>query len=327
MNTSAWQLLLNPMNSYSSVIQNNDMNSDSQNSPITYTPSTGSRTGTSQNVFTPQSWSSFPQSPSVRRPWHLAQLTSEAVGLHYHGPMQSNDLDNIIQTPAEATTHEQILALVTGVSPNYQGNPNLRANQAANIPDELNTSVWITNLPPHLDHKMLLDSVRNCGKIYAAVVNGPEHGHITSASKLVFFEVSGAQNLLRQYSEGSFLVGSYMPRVCYNRIKTEAKPPTPASRVLHIEGPSVIVNQVYLANLFRSDGITWQDEAVIVLSRTSLITRLEWRFGSYRCQAESARYLIERMKRRERQILREHELWQRVTVHFGVDPCAPQPGK
>ena len=282
----------------------------------------------SQNVLAPQSSSSFSRLMRMPQLSRLPQPTFNAAKMlpNLETHFGERDNRNPIQVPVESATHAHILARITGVSPNYQGDPCLRANQPANIPNELNTSVWITNLPPNLDHKMLLDSVRNCGKVYAAVVNGPEQGHITSASKLVFFDVAGAQNLLKQCSEGSFLVGGYMPRVCYNRIKTEAKPPSPASRVLHIEGPSSIVNQPYLANLFQSDGITWQDEAVIVLSSTILVTRLEWRFGSYRCQAESSRYLIDRMKRRHLLISGEYDLWQRVTVHFGVDPCAPQPG-
>ncbi|KAI0536839.1 hypothetical protein GGR58DRAFT_514238 [Xylaria digitata] len=208
------------------------------------------------------------------------------------------------------------------------GDPYLTANQSANIPDELNTSVWITNLPPNLNHKMLLDSIRNCGKVYAAVINGPEHSHITAASKIVFFDVAGCENLLRQAREGNFIVGGYIPRVRRNRIKTAAKPPSPNSRVLHIEGPSCIVNERYLASLYRADNITWQDEEVIVLSSNDSLTRLEWRFGSFRCQAESARHLIERVKKLiDITLLDQHQLWKRVSVHFGVDPCAPQPGR
>ncbi|TGJ84408.1 hypothetical protein E0Z10_g4375 [Xylaria hypoxylon] len=232
------------------------------------------------------------------------------------------------QTPVEDAMSEQMTALITGVSENYLGDPHLTANQSANIPDELNTSVWITNLPPNLNHKMLLDSVRNCGKVYAAVINAPERNHITAASKLVFFDVAGCENLLIQAREGRFIVGGYIPRVRRNRIKTAPKAPSPNSRVLHIEGPSCIINQRYLASLYRADDITWQDEEVIVLSSNAMTTRLEWRFGSFRCQAESARHVIERLKRQVDLISSgQRELGQRVTVHFGVDPCAPQPGK
>ncbi|KAI8632721.1 hypothetical protein F5Y19DRAFT_471889 [Xylariaceae sp. FL1651] len=232
-------------------------------------------------------------------------------------------------SPVENATYKQGSSMITGVSANYKGNRYLKANQPANIPDELNTSVWITNLPPNLDHKMLLDSVRNCGKVWAAVVNGPEKDHITAASKLVFFDVAGAENLLRQSLMGEFVVGGHIPQVRRNRIKTAAKGPCQHSRVLHIEGPSCIVEQQYLAALFRSNGIIWQDEVVLELSGNQTLTRLEWRFGSFRCQAESAKKLIERKKKDWKEMAEmtqtEWLLWQSVTVHFGVDPCAPKP--
>ncbi|KAI1825055.1 hypothetical protein F4861DRAFT_503795 [Xylaria intraflava] len=222
--------------------------------------------------------------------------------------------------------HGQLLSTTTPISRHYLGDPSLKANQSANIPDEFNTSVWITNLPPHTDHKMLLDSIRNCGKVYAAVINRPDHNHTTAASKVVFFDVAGVDNLLHQARMGGFAVGGYMPHVCRNRIKTEAKAPGPQSRVLHIEGPTIIVNKDYLTALFHSDGITWQTEEILLLYSSEHLTRLEWRFGSYRCQAESARHVIERVKKRA-PVTQEDLLWKSVTVHFGIDPCARMPGE
>ncbi|KAI0458188.1 hypothetical protein F5B21DRAFT_520099 [Xylaria acuta] len=276
--------------------------------------------------------------PSVVRPMSLPELSHLTAHAHmalppflYMPPYEFKHNAHLpynislLRTSVEAATRKQIGQLISGVSGNYLGDPYLPANQSANIPDELNTSVWITNLPPNVDHKTLLDHVRNCGKVYAAVINGPERAHIAAASKIVFFDVAGAQNLLKQARDGKFVVGGYIPRVILNRIKTAAKPPSPNSRVLHIEGPSCIVNQPYLTALFRSDGITWQDEEVIVLSNNGTLTRLEWRFGSYRCQAESARHLIDRVKRWNFMPPIEAQMWQLVTVHFGVDPCAPKP--
>ncbi|KAI0547505.1 hypothetical protein F4679DRAFT_586376 [Xylaria curta] len=222
--------------------------------------------------------------------------------------------------------HSNIPLSQTPLSKNYLGNPCLIANQSANIPDELNTSVWITNLPPSITHKILLSNVRNCGKVWAAVINEAGLHHFASAAKIIFFDVAGAQNLLRQAREGTFVVNSYVPHVLHNRIKTEAKPPGPNSRVLHIEGPSCIINQLYLKTLFSYARIAWQDEEVIVLSNNGILTRLEWRFGSYRCQAESVRYLLDRVKRCTLLSPDQATMWQGVTIYFGVDPCAPNPG-
>ncbi|KAI1431303.1 hypothetical protein GGR50DRAFT_680147 [Xylaria sp. CBS 124048] len=228
--------------------------------------------------------------------------------------------------PVKLATRGPFQNPATSVSINYLGDPFLSANQSADIADELNTSVWITNLPPDLSYRMLLGSIRNCGKVYATVINKPDAKHTTAASKLVFFDVAGVENLLHQARTGQFFVGGFMPRVCRNRIKTEEKSPCPNSRVLHIEGPSCIVNEIYLTALFESDGITWQNEEVFTLHKSGSLTRLEWRFGSYRCQAESARQLIDRVKKREI-AMKANPLWQDVTVYFGIDPCAPQPGK
>ncbi|KAI1309577.1 hypothetical protein F5Y03DRAFT_404181 [Xylaria venustula] len=309
----------------------NNINSD-QSSSNANTPSTlmGGNTISSSVLTTPTYHSLRPHMSSqlLEELERLRRLRQPNLGGTPSTTLRRfGDTNNVISifAPTQGATRSQISAHIPSVSVNYQGDPYIRANQSANIPDSLNTSVWITNLPPDLDHKMLLDHVRDCGKVYATVVNGPGHNHFTAASKLVFFDVAGAQNLLRQFRDGRFSFKGYMPRVCYNRIRTEARPLSTASRVLHIEGPSCIVNQAGLAQLFRDDGIVWQDEAVIVLSRDVSYTQLEWRFGSYRCQAESARCAIDRRKKHHPLNSWLYQLWQRVIVYFGVDPCAPLP--
>ncbi|KAI0019884.1 hypothetical protein F4780DRAFT_792417 [Xylariomycetidae sp. FL0641] len=231
-----------------------------------------------------------------------------------------------------------------GMSDNYLGDHTRAENQSADIPDEENCSVWITNLPPGCDHAQLLGAVRGCGKVYACVVNPPvaapqqqqQQPHImTAASKLVFFEVAGAARLLRAAREGRFAVGGrYLPQVRRNRIRSAAvAPPGPESRVLHIEGPDAIVNGPYLAAFFDAHFV-YQLEAVEVLARSppggggdapfaQRKTRMEWRFGSYRCQAEAARRAIAHQKEKEaREGIPSPLGWQGVTVHFAVDPCA-----
>ncbi|KAI0599461.1 hypothetical protein F4775DRAFT_600014 [Biscogniauxia sp. FL1348] len=204
-------------------------------------------------------------------------------------------------------------SLPRGVSPNYRGNPYLATNQSADIPDALNTALWVTNLPPDCTHAMLLSSVRGCGKVYATVINPPspsppnltptpnptstQQQHITSASKLVFFDVAGAQALLRRAREGRFAVAGYVPRVRHNRIRSAARPPGPQSRVLHVEGPDRVVNEPFLAAFFAAR-FAYETECVVPLGRLAGRARLEWRFGSYRCQAESARAWIAREKER-----------------------------
>ncbi|KAI2471608.1 hypothetical protein F4781DRAFT_440225 [Annulohypoxylon bovei var. microspora] len=219
---------------------------------------------------------------------------------------------------------------VTGISANYGGNIFLESNQSANIPEEFSTSLWLTNLPPDCTHQMLLSTIRRCGKIYASVINPPVHStgrsaqgapHWTAASKLVFFDRAGLDKLMAKSQAGDFSVGGYVPRLRMNRIKSAPRPAGPHCRVLHIEGPSCLVNEGYLGKFFQTK-FKYELEIILTLGSHGSHTRQEWRFGSYRCQAESARQAINREKLRLNMDEAEQRLWSQVSVHFGVDPCA-----
>ncbi|KAI1207592.1 uncharacterized protein F4807DRAFT_462401 [Annulohypoxylon truncatum] len=224
---------------------------------------------------------------------------------------------------------------VTGISANYGGNIFLESNQSANIPEESSTSLWLTNLPPDCTHQLLLGTIRGCGKIYAAVINPPVYAkddyvrgggasgaqHSTAASKLVFFDRAGLDKLMAKSQAGEFSVGGYVPRLRMNRIKSAPRPAGPQCRVLHIEGPSSVVNERYLGQFFQSK-FKYELEGVLTLGQHGARTRQEWRFGSYRCQAESARQAINREKLRYNMSDEDRRVWSQVSVHFGVDPCA-----
>ncbi|KAI0832177.1 hypothetical protein F5Y06DRAFT_307485 [Hypoxylon sp. FL0890] len=219
---------------------------------------------------------------------------------------------------------------ITGISHNYGGNIFLESNQSANIPEDQSTSLWLTNLPPDCTHQLLLGSIRRCGKIYATVINPPVQPnnsyaqgarHMTAASKLVFFDRSGLDRLVAKSRMGDFTVGEFVPRIRMNRIKSAPRMPGPQSRVLHIEGPSSIVNEKFLNTFFQTK-FTYELDRVITMATTGDWTRQEWRFGSFRCQAESARQSIAREKIRRHMPEDERLLWSKVVVHFGVDPCA-----
>ncbi|OTB02004.1 hypothetical protein M426DRAFT_25163 [Hypoxylon sp. CI-4A] len=226
----------------------------------------------------------------------------------------------------------------TGISHNYSGNIFLESNQSAKIPEGESTSLWITNLPPDCTHQMLLGAVRNCGKVYATVINPPVHNnnsssnsnqqfsHSTAAAKLVFFYRSGVDRLLAQSRRGQFQVEGYVPHVRMNRILSTEREQGPQSRVLHIEGPGRIVQHAFLAGFFRTK-FTFELEAVLQLGSSSSdggggYARQEWRFGSYRCQAESARQALRRECQRSDISEDERNLWAEVKVYYAVDPCA-----
>ncbi|KAI1348849.1 hypothetical protein F5Y01DRAFT_290991 [Xylaria sp. FL0043] len=203
---------------------------------------------------------------------------------------------------------------VTGAAPHAQASSIL----GRVIPEEYSTSVWIKNLPGGIDHAMLLNSVRDCGKVFAIYINPPREGYVTVFATIIFFDVAGAQNLLRQSREGRFVVDRYVAEVSHNRIRIPARPPSSASRVLLFEGPSHIVNPESLFALFTYFDIFWQNEAIIVLSQDGMFTRLEWRFASYYRQAEAVWECMDRMFRDPQT---PHEPWRQVTVRYGADPC------
>lgn len=226
---------------------------------------------------------------------------------------------------------------LAGISKGYGGDPFNPANQSADVPEEENTALWITNLPPDCDHRALLNAVRGCGKVFACVVNPPTAGsgrtqqqqqHMTAAAKLVFFDVPGAVSLLTQSHRGEFKVGGFVPRVRKNRIRSAAREPGPHCRVLHIEGPAAIVNTPHLLRFF-GERFSFEIENITTLNVADASqpglrrVRQEWRFGSFRCQAEAARQSIHREKERIDLSESEKAMWDQVNVHFGVDPCAP----
>ncbi|TRX97164.1 hypothetical protein FHL15_001958 [Xylaria flabelliformis] len=186
---------------------------------------------------------------------------------------------SISRAPNPFTFHAQ------PISRNYRGNHLSVRNQSANIPPEQSTSVWITNLPPNCNYAELLGMVQDAGKVYAAVISPPDDKFITSAAKIVFFDLEGRQRFEARANAGQFAVGAYVPRVRPNRILTEAQPVGPESRVLHITGPDSIVNQHVLLDYFRR----WCAFDIEYVQRWQLEDRnasMVWAFASYRCQAE-----------------------------------------
>jgi hypothetical protein len=130
-----------------------------------------------------------------------------------------------------------------------------------------------------------------------------------------FFAAAAAQTFLKRSNSAeqpSFIVGNR--RVCVrpdrNRV---AAPSAPAdhTRVLSIAGPKDLVNTANLSALF-SAAFVYETDDVIALVTGKVINVLEWRFGSYRCQAEWAC-----------RMLRSDAAFRQagVRVKFERDPC------
>lgn len=230
--------------------------------------------------------------------------------------------------------NKSISAIVTGIekmrlgfSPNYGGDVALPNNQSENIPNELNCSLFIVNLPPTLTTHELLAAIHKLGpsgRIYAVHINGPEpaRGHPGCAAKVVFFkrEIAHAfyAKCARMWDNGgpALPVNDYMARVMWNRIKTSEKlhlSESNASRVLLIAGPSQFVNSRCLTAFFNTK-LQFQVDRIVTHVKGSPSGEdavVEYRFGSFRCQAQAAKMALDREM-------------PHIRCFFGVDPLEPQ---
>jgi hypothetical protein len=201
--------------------------------------------------------------------------------------------------------------LFPGFSDNYLGDRTLDRNASADISDDENCALWITRLPADTTHHDLLAQIRGTGgRIYACVINPPTKiGHHHSAAKVVFFERSAAERLFDKGQRGEFIVGGYRCNVAWNRIKTgEQKLGCIRSRALVVMGDPKFVNEDALLDWFSGRFMFDLDEAVTYMTRDRQAI-IEWRFASYRCQAEAAKMALAREQ-------------PDVVCRFGPDPCA-----
>ncbi|KXX80607.1 hypothetical protein MMYC01_202678 [Madurella mycetomatis] len=191
--------------------------------------------------------------------------------------------------------------LIKGFSPNYRGDPDLARNRSAAIPAEQNCSLFVVGLAPDLTTHELLSGIRGVGRVYATHINPPDpaRGHLGSAAKVVFFERAGAERFYDLYSAFGFSTPRsphLRARVTWNRIRSaEVDVGGHKSRVLLVSGPPDIVNQQFLMS-YLDNKMQYQVDDVLHRGANPDRTRvlLEFRFGSFRCQAEAARMALVR---------------------------------
>lgn len=218
-----------------------------------------------------------------------------------------------LETSLPPQTPQRINA---GFSVNYRGNTSLPRNLGpADTPANQNCSLFLTGLPPKVTVHALLAAIRNAGRVYAVHINPPEpsKGHFTCAAKVIFFERRAAERFHHRHREvGLRIPGHPSPaRVLWNRVRCgEVDRPPYHSRVLMISGPVDVVDEGFLTDYFRTKFDFEVDE--VLLGKPEMDADeavVEYRFGSYRCQAEAAKMALTR------------ELGDRVRVWFGEDPC------
>jgi hypothetical protein len=233
-------------------------------------------------------------------------------------PMESKLVPrNTAVSPASLFPPQQeaYARMLAGFSPNYRGNIELDRNKSADIAPHLNCSLFVMGLPPGITTHELLSCIKNCGRVYATHINPPEpdKGHRTCAAKVIFFDRESAERMYnRSRADGGFRVLGYPDRACvvWNRIRTGAQDgPRHQTRVLQISGPPEIVNERGLTAYFQTK-LDFQIDSIIDRGGSAERRLIEYRFGSYRCQAEAAKMALAR------------EMGDlHVKVWFGPDPC------
>ncbi|KAM7184793.1 hypothetical protein V8F33_012792, partial [Rhypophila sp. PSN 637] len=213
-----------------------------------------------------------------------------------------------------------LLREASGMSPNYQGDPNNLHNHSANhLDDSHNCSFWLENLPPNVTVHEILGSITDVGRVYALHINrgmvGTKYSH--AGAKLVFFDCASAQLFFFNYGRflGQFIVRGIPITVKRNRIKSPEQRGLPHShtRCLLVDGPTELVNPGALLTFLRGK-LEFELERVVI-HRVHPAGRVEIRFSSYRGQAALAAKALS--------MSHKHTQASGFNLTFTQDPCAP----
>ena len=182
---------------------------------------------------------------------------------------------------------------------------------ADHLTNEQNCALWLRNLPPDVTHKELLQAIRGIGRIWCTYINLPDFvQHNTAAAKVAFFAPSAARRFLAHIESAGPTIRGFRIKADYNRIKYPEKPMAGGlSRVLIVTGASWFVNPASLCKYF-AELFTFQVDEVITLVEMDGRAVVEFRFGSYRCQAQMGKMALERQRPEGLEM-----------VEFGEDPC------
>ncbi|KAF7543477.1 hypothetical protein G7Z17_g10713 [Cylindrodendrum hubeiense] len=212
---------------------------------------------------------------------------------------------------SNSTSQEIVLADGSAFSGNYRGERSIRNASVRDLKPEDNCALWLTNLPPDCTYHELLAPIRNFGRIWCAVINKPDYvKHMTAAAKVVFFSPGPAQALMAMSLTHGVAIRHHMIKVAHNRVKYKEEPVVgDESRVLIITGSSKLVNEKTLTEFFTERFVFDVDEVTTLINAGNRSV-IEYKFGSYRCQAHMGKMSLEKDK---------PEGLERV--EYGRDPC------
>lgn len=174
-----------------------------------------------------------------------------------------------------------------------------------------NCALWLTNLPADVEYSELLGAISHVGRIWCTYINLPDNiKHHTAAAKVVFFTPEAAQTLLTDSWIKAIVIRGHRIRASHNRIKYGRNAITgKMSRVLIITGKQEFVNPENLRNWFK-ERFVFQEDVAIELIKAAGRAVCEFRFGSYRCQAQMGKMALEKDR---------PEGFEKV--EFADDPC------
>ncbi|RYP88846.1 hypothetical protein DL769_000212 [Monosporascus sp. CRB-8-3] len=184
------------------------------------------------------------------------------------------------------------------------------------LPDRMNTALWITGLPSDCTHQDVLAQLRHIGKVYSLHINKPIEGPDPTkplkpncAASLAFFTAEAAQIFLQRCKLAPFRVKGRRAFVRPNQNKVAPYYDYAVSRVLIIQGLREYVTVEWLS-WYLTDVINmfWDTDRTF-LQEIGAENRLEWHFGSWKSQAEAAHRAI------------YDKLGEWMTVWYGRDPC------
>lgn len=247
-----------------------------------------------------------PISPPNKNPQPFGAPGS-ATTLKHDQPHQGFRPMQAVLEPSNRQVHARSMSLnCSGMSPNdesptkfserYFGMHTEGNASAEHIADHENCALWLRNLPPNVTYKELLDSIRGVGRIWCTFINTPDFvTHSTAAAKVVFFSPDSAQRYLSYIETMLPTIRGFRIKADHNRIKYAQKPVVgSASRVLIITGESWFVNPASLVTFFQ-DKFVFQVDEIIELVQTGGRAVVEFRFGSYRCQAQMGKMALDRI--------------------------------
>ncbi|KAI6084496.1 hypothetical protein F4821DRAFT_280010 [Hypoxylon rubiginosum] len=197
---------------------------------------------------------------------------------------------------------------------------------APSMPANQNCALWIEGFPPNITAHEILRRIVGVGKIYKLSISKPkpEDRHRTCGLKLVFWKEDDVERFLTLYIRRQFFFPGFVLEINENRHQVARQIECDNSRVLHITGPSELVNYATLLRILKDNLYFETDEVITHSPADSNYGWLEWRFSSYLGEASNARRVLDRaLEGKYIAGLRGSEAQQlrHVVTFWGADPC------